>query len=158
VDMFIHTPGRKLMVASSEGNGFVVPEDEIVAQTRTGKQVLNVKGDVRAVICKPATGDHVAVVSENGKFLVFPSSELPEMGRGKGVRLQKYNMARGKQGSLELDGGLSDLTTFEWAEGLTWGMGGGKTRHEPDMTEWLGKRAGVGRRPPYGFPKSYKFG
>ena len=157
VDMFIHVPGRKLLVASSEGNGFVVPEDEIVAQTRTGKQVLNVKDDARAVICKPATGDHVAIVSENGKFLVFPSSELPEMGRGKGVRLQKYNMARGKQGSLELDGGLSDLTTFVWDEGLTWGMGGGKTRHEPDMTEWLGKRAGVGKRPPYGFPKSYKF-
>ncbi|SFR31797.1 DNA topoisomerase IV subunit A [Litoreibacter janthinus] len=158
VDMFIHTPGRKLLVASSEGNGFVVPEDDVVAQTRSGKQVLNVKDDVRAVVCKPATGDHVAIVSENGKFLVFPSSELPEMGRGKGVRLQKYNMARGKQGSLELDGGLSDLTTFVWDEGLTWGMGGGKTRHEPDMSEWLGKRAGVGKRPPYGFPKTYKFG
>lgn len=157
VDMFIHVPGRKLLVASSEGNGFVVPEDDIMAQTRTGKQVLNVKDDARAVICKPATGDHVAIVSENGKFLVFPSSELPELGRGKGVRLQKYNMARGKQGSLELDGGLSDLTTFVWDEGLTWGMGGGKTRHEPDMTEWLGKRAGVGKRPPYGFPKNYKF-
>ncbi|WP_089946683.1 DNA topoisomerase IV subunit A [Litoreibacter albidus] len=157
VDMFIHVPGRKLLVASSEGNGFVVPEDDIVAQTRTGKQALNVKDDARAVICKPATGDHVAIVSENGKFLVFPSSELPEMGRGKGVRLQKYNMARGKQGSLELDGGLSDLTTFNWEDGLTWGMGGGKTRHEPDMSEWLGKRAGVGKRPPYGFPKNYKF-
>ncbi|RLJ40778.1 DNA topoisomerase IV subunit A [Litoreibacter meonggei] len=156
VDMFIHTPGRKLLVASSEGNGFVVPEDEVVAQTRSGKQVLNVK-DARAVVCRPVTGDHVAIVSENGKFLVFPASELPEMGRGKGVRLQKYNMARGKQGSLELDGGLSDLTTFAWDEGLTWGMGGGKTRHEPDLTEWLGKRAGVGKRPPYGFPKNYKF-
>ncbi|EPX76919.1 DNA topoisomerase IV subunit A [Litoreibacter arenae] len=157
VDMFIHTPGRKLLVASSEGNGFVVPEDEVVAQTRSGKQVLNVKDDARAVVCRPVTGDHVAIVSQNGKFLVFPASELPEMGRGKGVRLQKYNMARGKQGSLELDGGLSDLTTFAWEDGLTWGMGGGKTRHEPDLTEWLGKRAGVGKRPPYGFPKNYKF-
>ncbi|WP_281859713.1 DNA gyrase C-terminal beta-propeller domain-containing protein, partial [Litoreibacter halocynthiae] len=156
VDMFIHAPGRKLLVASSEGNGFVVPEDDVVAQTRSGKQVLNVK-DAHAVVCRPVTGDHVAIVSQNGKFLVFPTSELPEMGRGKGVRLQKYNMARGKQGSLELDGGLSDLTTFAWDDGLTWGMGGGKIRHEPDMTEWLGKRAGVGKRPPYGFPKSYKF-
>ncbi|SHE92773.1 DNA topoisomerase IV subunit A [Litoreibacter ascidiaceicola] len=156
VDMFIHAPGRKLLVASSEGNGFVVPEDDVVAQTRSGKQVLNVK-DAYAVVCRPVTGDHVAIVSQNGKFLVFPASELPEMGRGKGVRLQKYNMARGKQGSLELDGGLSDLMTFAWDEGLTWGMGGGKVRHEPDMTEWLGKRAGVGKRPPYGFPKSYKF-
>ncbi|PTX57270.1 DNA topoisomerase IV subunit A [Litoreibacter ponti] len=157
VDIFIHVPGRKLLVASSAGDGFVVGEDEVVAQTRAGKQVLNVKDDVRAVVCKPVTGDHVAIVSQNGKFLVFPAAELPEMGRGKGVRLQKYNMARGKQGSLELDGGLSDLTTFNWDDGLTWSMGGGKTRHEPDMSEWLGKRAGVGKRPPYGFPKSYKF-
>jgi topoisomerase-4 subunit A len=157
VDLFIHVPGRKLLVASSEGNGFVVPEDDVLAQTRSGKQVLNV-GDGRAAICKPVAGDHVAVVSQNGKFLVFPTSELPEMGRGKGVRLQKYNMARGRQGTLELDGGLSDITTFDWADGLTWGMGGGKTRHEPDMTDWLGKRAGVGKKPPYGFPKDFKFG
>ena len=93
----------------------------------------------------------------NGKFLVFPLSELPEMGRGKGVRLQKYNLARGRQGSFELDGGLSDVTTFAWEAGLSWEMGGGKTRHEPDMSEWLGKRAGVGKRPPYGFPKDHKF-
>jgi len=157
VDMFIHVPGRKLLVASSAGDGFMVSEDDVIAQTRTGKQVLNVKDAVRAVSCKPVTGDHVAIISENGKFLVFPTSELPEMGRGKGVRLQKYNMARGKQGSLELDGGLSDLTTFNWDEGLSWGMGGGKTRTETDLSEWLGKRAGVGKRPPYGFPKSYKF-
>ena len=84
--------------------------------------------------------------------------ELPELGRGKGVRLQKYNQARGRQGTLELDGGLSDITTFTWAEGLSWTMGGGKTRTEQDMTEWLGKRAGVGKRPPYGFPKSNTFG
>ena len=156
VDIFIHQPDRKLLVASTEGNGFVVPEQDVVAQTRTGKQVLNVK-DAVAKICIPVAGDHVAVVSENGKFLVFPVAELPEMGRGKGVRIQKYNMARGKQGSLELDGGLSDLTTFAWDAGLTWGMGGGKTRHEPDMTEWLGKRAGIGKRPPYGFPRNNKF-
>ncbi len=156
VTLFIHRPGEKLLVASAEGNGFIVPEDEIIAQTRSGKQVLNVKGTV-AAICKPVAGDHVAICSQNGKFLVFPISELPEMGRGKGVRLQKYNLARGRQGALELDGGLSDLVTFVWEQGLSWEMGGGKTRHEPDMTEWLGKRAGVGKRPPYGFPKDYKF-
>ncbi|MBU2983620.1 DNA topoisomerase IV subunit A [Lentibacter algarum] len=156
VSLFIHKAGGKLIVASSEGNGFVVPEDEVIAQTKTGKQVLNVK-DAAAVICKPVSGDHVAIVSENGKFLVFPLDELPEMGRGKGVRLQKYNMARGKQGALELDGGLSDLTTFTWEQGLSWPMGGGKTRNEPDMSEWLGKRAGVGKRPPYGFPRDMKF-
>ena len=157
VDLFLHDAGRKLLVASSAGDGFIVPEQDVVAQTRSGKQALNVKDDVRAVICKPVQGDHVAIVSQNGKFLVFPTAELPEMGRGKGVRLQKYNMARGKQGSLELDGGLSDLTTFNWEDGLSWEMGGGKTRTESDMTEWLGKRAGVGKRPPYGFPRNNRF-
>ena len=158
IDIFIYRPEGKLIVASSAGNGFVVPQSDVMAQTRAGKQVLNVKGDERACAVRHVAGDHVAVVSQNGKFLVFPLEELPEMGRGKGVRLQKYNMARGKQGSLELDGGLSDLTTFVWQEGLRWSMGGGKTRHEPDMSEWLAKRAGVGKRPPHGFPKDYKFG
>jgi topoisomerase-4 subunit A len=157
VSLFVHQKGRKLLLASSEGNGFVVPEEEVLAQTKSGKQVLNVKDDARAMICKPLTGDHVAIVSQNGKFLVFPVAELPELGRGKGVRLQKYNMARGKQGALELDGGLSDLTTFTWSVGLSWAMGGGKTRTEPDLSEWLGKRAGVGKRPPYGFPRNMKF-
>ncbi|MEO9780007.1 MAG: DNA topoisomerase IV subunit A [Sedimentitalea sp.] len=157
VDLFIHAPDRKLLVASTAGNGFVLPEADVIAQTRTGKQVLNVGDAAQACICRPVLGDHVAVVSQNGKFLVFPTEELPEMGRGKGVRLQKYNMARGKQGSLELDGGLADITTFNWSEGLSWEMGGGKTRHEPDLTEWLGKRAGVGKRPPYGFPRSNRF-
>ncbi|MCE8547447.1 DNA topoisomerase IV subunit A [Ruegeria pomeroyi] len=157
VDILIHQPDRKLLVASTAGNGFVVPETEVVAQTRTGKQVLNVRDDERALICVPVAGDHVAVVSQNGKFLVFPLEEMPEMGRGKGVRLQKYNMARGKQGALELDGGLSDVTTFAWAEGLKWSMGGDKTRHETDLSQWLAKRASVGKRPPYGFPRSYKF-
>lgn len=157
VDLFIHRPDGQLVVASSAGNGFVVAEKDIVAQTRAGKQALNVKADERAAICHPVMGDHVAIVSENGKFLVFPVSELPEMSRGKGVRLQKYNMARGRQGALELDGGLSDLTTFAWTEGLKWEMGGGKTRHEPDMTEWLGKRASVGKKAPFGFPRNNKF-
>ncbi|MBU2941392.1 DNA topoisomerase IV subunit A [Shimia thalassica] len=157
VDILIHNPENKLLVASSAGDGFVVPEKDVIAQTRNGKQVLNVKDDARAMICHPVNGDHVAVVSENGKFLVFPVAELPEMGRGKGVRLQKYNMARGRQGTLELDGGLADITTFNWADGLSWEMGGGKTRTEPDMSEWLGKRAGVGKKPPYGFPRNHKF-
>ncbi len=157
VDLFIHDPEGRLLVASTAGNGFVCAEKDIVAQTRGGKQVLNVKGDDRAKVCRPVRGDHVAVVSQNGKFLVFATEELPELGRGKGVRLQKYNMARGKQGALELDGGLSDVTTFNWSDGLSWEMGGGKTRHEPDLSDWLGKRAGVGKRPPYGFPRSNRF-
>ncbi len=157
VSLRIHRPGGKLVVASTAGDGFVVPEDDVVAQTRAGKQVLNVKDGVTAKVCTALAGDHVAVVSENGKFLVFPTEELPEMTRGKGVRIQKYKQARGKQGVLELDGGLADLTTFDFATGLSWTMGGGKTRHEPDLTEWLGKRAGVGKRPPYGFPRSNRF-
>jgi topoisomerase-4 subunit A len=156
VDILIHKPGQKLLVASAEGNGFVVPEDDVVAQTRSGKQVLNVK-DTIAKVCHRLAGDHVAVVSENAKLLVFDVSELPEMGRGKGVRIQKYKKAAGRQGTLELDGGLADLTTFAWDAGLSWQMGGGKTRTEPDMSDWKAARAGVGKRPPYGFPKNNKF-
>ncbi|WP_027248539.1 DNA topoisomerase IV subunit A [Phaeobacter inhibens] len=157
VDILIHNPEGRLLVASDAGNGFICAEKDIVAQTRSGKQVLNVKDDDRAKICIRVTGDHVAAVSENGKFLVFAVEEMPELTRGKGVRLQKYNMARGKQGSLELDGGLSDVTTFNWDDGISWEMGGGKTRHETDLGQWLGKRAGIGKRPPYGFPRNYKF-
>ncbi len=156
-DLFLYQPGRKLLVAASDGNGFVVPEDDVIAQTRNGRQVLNVKGKASAKICRPVRGDHVAVVSENGKFLVFPVADLPEMTRGKGVRLQKYKTARGAQGTLDLDGGLSDVATFDMATGLSWPMGGGKTRHEPDMRDWVGNRAGVGKRPPYGFPRNNKF-
>jgi topoisomerase-4 subunit A len=156
IDILIHKPGEKLLVASAEGNGFIVPEEEVVAQTRSGKQVLNVKDTIAKVCCRVA-GDHVAVISENAKFLVFEASELPEMNRGKGVRIQKYKKAAGRQGTLEIDGGLSDITTFTWDEGLSWPMGGGKTRTEPDMTEWKGARAGVGKRAPYGFPKNNRF-
>jgi len=92
VSLFLHQAGRKLVVASSAGDGFVVSEDEVIAQ-----------------VCRFVSGDHVAVVGENRKVLIFPLSELPEMGRGKGVRLQKYK-----------DGGLSDLTTFSLSDGLSW--------------------------------------
>ena len=156
VDIMIHRPGGRLLVASSEGDGFVVPEDDVIAQTRAGKQVLNVKDGVAKVV-RPVSGDHVAVVSENGRFLVFALDELPEMGRGKGVRLQKYKKVFGRQGTLELDGGLGDATTFAWADGLSWTMGGGKTRTEADLTEWKAARGGVGKRAPHGFPKSNRF-
>lgn len=156
IDIFAHKAGEKLLLASEEGNGFVVPEEDVLAQTRSGKQVLNVK-DAVAKICHRIAGNHFAVVSENAKLLVFPVEDLPEMGRGKGVRIQKYNKARGKQGMLELDGGLSDITTFDWDDGLSWEMGGGRTRTEADMTDWKGARAGVGKRPPHGFPKNNRF-
>jgi len=146
VTFFIHRPGRKLLVASTAGDGFLVPEDEVIAQTRAGKQVLNVKDPARAVLCKPATGDHVAVVGDNRKVVIFPLDELPEMTRGKGVRLQKYK-----------DGGLSDATTFTLAEGLSWLDPAGRTRTETDLTDWLGKRAGSGRMAPRGFPRDNRF-
>jgi topoisomerase-4 subunit A len=156
IDILIHRQGDKLLVASSEGDGFVVPEDDVIAQTRAGKQVLNVKDGVAKVV-RRVSGDHVAVVSENGRFLVFALEELPEMGRGKGVRLQKYKKVFGRQGTLELDGGLGDITTFVWADGLSWTMGGGKTRTEADLSEWKAARGGVGKRAPHGFPKSNRF-
>ena len=146
VDLFIHRPGRRLIVASDAGDGFLVSEDDIVAQTRSGRQVLNVRDAVRALICHPVGGDHVAVVGENRKLLVFPISELPEMGRGKGVRLQKYK-----------DGGLSDLTTFDYANGLSWKDPAGRTRTETDLTDWLSKRASAGRMAPRGFPRDNRF-
>ncbi|SPF77725.1 DNA topoisomerase IV subunit A [Pseudoprimorskyibacter insulae] len=146
VDLFIHRPDGKLLLASSAGDGFIVPESEVLAQTKAGKQVLNVRSDVRAKVCKPVNGDAVAVVGENRKVLVFAIDELPEMNRGKGVRLQKYK-----------DGGLSDATTFTLADGLSWHDPAGRTRTESDLAEWTGKRAGTGRMAPRGFPRDNTF-
>jgi topoisomerase-4 subunit A len=157
VDLIVHRPGEKFILASTLGEGFVVPADEVVAQTRAGKQVMNLADGARMTICKLVAGDHVAVVSKNRKLLAFPLDELPEMTRGKGVRLQKYNLARGRQGVLELDGGLSDLTTFEKARGLSWSMPNGNTRTE-GMEDWIARRAGVGKAPPHGFPRDNRFG
>ena len=156
VDLIVYRPGEKFIVASTAGEGFLVPADEVVAQTRAGKQVMNLADKVRMAICKPVSGDHVAIVSKNRKLLAFPLEELPEMTRGKGVRLQKYNLARGRQGVLELDGGLSDLTTFEKARGHSRAMPNGHTRTE-DMGDWIAKRAGVGKAPPHGFPRDNRF-
>ncbi len=148
VALFIHRTGGRLLVASSAGDGFVVAEDDVVAQTRAGKQVLNVKGDVSAVACQPVAGDHIAVVGENRKVLVFPLDELPEMGRGKGVRLQKYK-----------DGGLSDVTTFVLENGLSWLDPAGRTRTvtREELGEYLAKRASAGRMAPRGFPRDNRF-
>ncbi|KIN65244.1 DNA topoisomerase IV, A subunit [Sulfitobacter noctilucae] len=146
VALFIHRPEGKLLLASSAGDGFVVPEADVVAQTRSGKQVLNVRAPSQALVCKPVTGDSVATVGENRKVLVFGLDELPEMGRGKGVRLQKYR-----------DGGLSDATTFTREEGLSWLDPAGRTRTETELAEWTGKRASAGRMAPRGFPRDNKF-
>ncbi|MGY6409859.1 MAG: DNA topoisomerase IV subunit A [Alkalilacustris sp.] len=142
----VHRPDGKLLVASSAGDGFVVPEAEVLAQTRAGKQVLNPARGATARVCRPVSGDHIAAVGENRKMLVFPLSELPEMARGKGVRLQKYK-----------DGGLSDAITFALADGLRWPDGAGRTRHAADLTEWQGARASAGRMAPRGFPRDNRF-
>jgi len=146
VDLFIHQPDRKLLLASSAGDGFVVEENDIVAQTRTGKQALNVKGDITALICKPVVGDYVATVGQNRKVLIFPIDELPIMSRGKGVRMQKYK-----------DGGLNDAATFHFIDGLSWLDPAGRRRIETELADWIGKRAGAGRMAPRGFPRENKF-
>ena len=145
VDITVFTPDRKLLVASSDGRGFIVSENDVIAQTRGGKQVLNVSGTAEAAVCTPADGDSVAVIGENRKLLVFALDEIPEMTRGRGVILQKYR-----------DGGMSDVKTFVADDGLTWKTGD-RTRTQTDLLAWTGKRASAGRLPPAGFPRSNKF-
>ncbi|HXG77887.1 MAG TPA: DNA topoisomerase IV subunit A [Methyloceanibacter sp.] len=147
VELFAHQPGRKLLVASASGHGFIVPEDEVLAQTRKGKQVLNLRQGEEAAVCAPIEGDSVAVIGENRKLLLFPLSELPEMPRGKGVRLQRYK-----------DGGLADAKTFTKKDGLTYIDAAGRSFTLTDLRDWWGTRAQAGRLPPKGFPKSGKFG
>ncbi len=146
VDLLVHEPGRKLVVAASDGRGFVVPEDAVLAQTKAGRQVLNVSADTEAQVCVPVTGDAVAVVGTNRKLIVFPVSELPEMTRGRGVILQRYK-----------DGGLSDVAVFTMKDGLSW-RAGERTRTETALDAWIGRRAGAGRAAPRGFPRSNRFG
>jgi len=145
VRMLVHQPDRKLLVAASDGRGFVVPEDTVIAQTRSGKQVLNVRGDVEARVCVSADGDLIAVVGTNRKMVVFELDELPEMNRGRGVLLQRYK-----------DGELSDVRAFLKTGGLSW-QSGGRTRTQTDLAAWAGKRGQAGRLAPRGFPKSNRF-
>ena len=142
IDLFPWREGAKYLLASKAGDGFVVNAADILAQTKSGKQALN--GD--ALLCRPVTGDHVVTVGENRKMLVFALDELPEMARGKGVRLQKFK-----------DGGLADAACITLADGLRWQESGGRTRTEPDLSEWVGKRATAGRMAPRGFPRDNKF-
>ena len=145
VALLAHVPGRRLLVASEDGHGFVAPEDDLLAQTRAGKGVLTAKG-ARARVMRPAEGDHVACVGENRKMVVFALDDLPEMARGKGVRMQRFK-----------DGGLADARTFALACGLVWTDGGGRTRTQRDLGEWLGRRGGAGRMAPRGFPRDNRF-
>ncbi len=146
---FVHDPSRKLLLVSTAGNGFIVAENEMVANTRKGKQIMNVSMPDEAKLAVPVTGDHVAVVGENRKLLAFPLSQVPEMSRGKGVRLQRYK-----------DGGVVDVKCFALAEGLSWSDTAGRlfTKVGEELREWLADRATVGRTVPKGFPRSGKFG
>ena len=146
VELTTHDPERRLVVASSDGRGFIVNEKDITAQTRGGKQVLNVAAGAEAAACTPAAGDSVAVVGDNRKLIIFPIAELPEMTRGRGVIMQRYNK-----------GGLSDVLTFTLAEGLSW-PSGDRMRTESKLDDWIGKRAQAGRIVPRGFPRNNRFG
>jgi topoisomerase-4 subunit A len=148
VALFAHLPGTRLLLASTDGDGFIVPSDECVATTRKGKQVLNVKAPVEALVCSeiPPGADHVAAIGDNRKMLIFKISELSEMSRGKGVRLQKFK-----------DGGLSDARAFKLADGIAWTDASGRNWNVSDLDEWIGERAQAGRLPPRGFPKNNRF-
>ena len=146
VALFVPAEGARYLVASAAGRGFVVPAAELLAEKRTGKQVLNLRPGEEATLCVPAEGDMVAVVSAARKLLVFPLDQVPEMARGAGVILQ-----RGKEG------GLADARVFARADGLSWRLGE-KTRTETDLRPWLGERGQAGRVPPNGFPKGGRFG
>ncbi|WP_062229205.1 DNA topoisomerase IV subunit A [Aureimonas frigidaquae] len=145
---FVANPTVKRLIASSDGNGFIVGEGDLLSGMRRGKQILNVSGTGRLALAVPADGDMVAVVGQNRKLIVFPMAQVPEMTRGKGVRLQRYK-----------DGELSDLRVFRLAEGLSWQDSGGRQflRSAEELVEWRGDRAQAGKLVPKGFPKSGKF-
>jgi topoisomerase IV subunit A len=149
VSVFRYQGGRKLLVASRQGRGFVAAEDECLANTRKGKQVLNVKPPDAARAIAVVEGDLVAAIGENRKMLVFPLDSVPEMARGRGVRLQRHK-----------DGGLSDIKTFEVEKGLSWIDSADRvfTLSLKELGDWRGNRADAGRLAPKGFPKNNKFG
>ena len=148
-EIFVHDPSRKLLVASTGAYGFIVPEEEVVASTRKGKQILNVTEPEEARVCVPVEGDQVATIGENRKMLIFKLDEVNEMTRGKGVILQRFK-----------DGALSDIRVFKKSEGLTWIDSAGREFTLPwsELKEWVGERAQAGRLAPKGFPRSNKFG
>jgi topoisomerase-4 subunit A len=141
----------KLLVASTDGRGFVTPGEAILAETRKGKQLVNLRAGAKVAVVHevPEGADTVAAIGENRKMLVFPLSVLPELARGQGVTLQRYR-----------DGGLSDAVAFRFSEGLSWTLGGesGRVRTESDLSPWRAARGAAGRMPPLGFPRTNRFG
>ncbi|MBT5267125.1 MAG: DNA topoisomerase IV subunit A [Rhodospirillaceae bacterium] len=148
ITLLRYRQGDRLLVASTEGRGFVVKAEDVIAQTKNGKQILNVTGKARAAICAVVADDDdtVAIVGSNRKLLVFALDEMPEMTRGKGVILQRYK-----------DGAMADVKVFRLEDGLSWQLQGGRTRTETDLMAWRGKRASAGRLPPTGFPRPPRF-
>jgi topoisomerase-4 subunit A len=148
VAAWLYEPGEKMLVATTNGRGFVVAQDEMLSSTRKGRAVLNVDAPARACLATPAAGDHVAVIGENRKLLAFPLAQLPQMARGKGVRLQRYK-----------DGGLSDARVFALRDGMTWRDSAGRTFTigRAELKPWIGNRAEAGRLPPKGFPRNNRF-
>lgn len=146
IGLFVHNPEREILVASSDGYGFRVKEAEVVASTRGGRKTLNVKGDVEAVRCIEVRGEKIAAIGENRKILIFDVEDLPEMTRGKGVRLQKFK-----------DGGLADVTTFKAEDGLVFIDSSGRRNDVSDWSQLEGKRAGAGRMAPRGFSRQGLF-
>jgi topoisomerase-4 subunit A len=146
VAAMVWKPERLYLVAANAGRGFLVGSDDLLAEKRTGKQVLNLRDKERAVLCVPAEGDHVAVIGDNRRMLIFPRDQVPRLSRGTGVTLQKYR-----------DGGLRDARVFRLDDGLSWKLGE-RTRVETALQEWLGARGQAGKLPPSGFPKSGTFG
>ena len=150
VAMFVVRPEMKMLAASSDGRGFVTSGEAVLAETRKGKQLMNLRPKATMTVVKPVGGqaDSVAVIGDNRKLLVFKLDELPELGRGSGVQLQRYR-----------DGGLSDAMAFHLADGISWPLGGesGRVRSETDLTPWRGIRGASGRIAPNGFPRSNRF-
>ena len=151
VQLVVVRPEMKLLVASSDGKGFVTSGEATLAETRKGKQLVNIRPGAQLAVVRivPEGADAVAAIGENRKMLVFPLSELPELGRGQGVTVQRYR-----------DGGLSDVIAFRLADGLSWALGGesGRVRTETDLSSWRAARGAAGRMPPIGFPRSNRFG
>ena len=148
VQILPYVAGQKMLIAGSDGRGFVVNQDDMLSSTRKGRAVLNVDAPAKAQVLVPAVGDHVATIGENRKLLVFRLDEVPDMSRGKGVRLQKYK-----------DGGISDARIFALKDGLTWKDSAGRTFTvvKPELNDWIGARAEAGRLPPKGCPKNNRF-
>ncbi|HEV2186628.1 MAG TPA: DNA topoisomerase IV subunit A, partial [Stellaceae bacterium] len=147
VAMFPYRPGMKILVAASDGRGFIVDGEEALAQTRAGKQILSPGKGETASICVPADGDAVAIVGDNRRMLVVDLAEIPEIARGRGVILQRYRMGK-----------LADAKVFRLADGLSWRQGENRIRTEIDLVPWRGARGSAGRSVPQGFPRSGKFG